>query len=588
MALLIAFSVPTDQTYPNPALPFPLQNGNIEGNAVVDWTPGSQTSPGSPSTYTVNTNAINSVLLTPDPQYAYYLNQGVGGVATIIEFTPSGSFVGPAITEGVLVGSFAYWNTVLPDLTGLTNYVVGNGLSSEESAINDVRLALAGLLQGQSPSTEAAAIQQAANSVHDSTFASYASDLVSIATNWDKPIYFLNTGSGAQYYTSDPAPFGVSLFTENGADSTWSVNGKQGTVQVSGYSEFSTYDINTNQAFYNIVPADANGDLAVASQGLTVAQALAAFSANPSVTDLNVFDTPANVTANLNALENIEGAISAIGLTATGTSILSITGSQSFNDSEILQKIDLPFGLSITQDPGDLFMAGGPGNDTFYISDGGSKAEITGIGTLAPDSGGHDTVVFHGTESQYTIAQAGPNEYLVDVTDSVAGRDGTVTIGTNTGSAFSVQYLQFTDKVFFLETSDNADIARLYSAAFDRTPDQTGLSGWEDIYAHNIPSAVQAQGVYAALAQTNDGYGTTIAGGFTQSVEFTNKYGALNDTAFVTQLYANVLGRMPDAGGLNGWLNLMHNEGFTRDMVLVGFAESPENIAKAAAWMINV
>lgn len=63
----------------------------------------------------------------------------------------------------------------------------------------------------------------------------------------------------------------------------------------------------------------------------------------------------------------------------------------------------------------------------------------------------------------------------------------------------------------------------------------------------------------------------------------------LRDTQFATLLYTNVLDRAPDTGGLNGWLDLMHNHGFTREMVLVGFAESPENIAKTAAdWLIQI
>jgi Domain of unknown function (DUF4214) len=95
-----------------------------------------------------------------------------------------------------------------------------------------------------------------------------------------------------------------------------------------------------------------------------------------------------------------------------------------------------------------------------------------------------------------------------------------------------------------------------------------------------------------ALAQTGDGFGSTIAGGFTQSVEFQTKYGSLTDNGFVTQLY--LLNRTPDPTETNAWLNPMHNGDangthFTRDMVLVGFAESPENIAKTAAeWLIQV
>ena len=75
---------------------------------------------------------------------------------------------------------------------------------------------------------------------------------------------------------------------------------------------------------------------------------------------------------------------------------------------------------------------------------------------------------------------------------------------------------------------------------------------------------------------------------------FKAKYGPLNDAGFVSQLYQNVLSRVPDTSELNAWLNLMHNGDsngtlFTRDMVLVGVAESSENIAKTAAdWLIQI
>jgi hypothetical protein len=84
-----------------------------------------------------------------------------------------------------------------------------------------------------------------------------------------------------------------------------------------------------------------------------------------------------------------------------------------------------------------------------------------------------------------------------------------------------------------------------------------------------------------------------VADGIIDSPELTSKYGSLSNADFVTQLYQNVLGRGPDATGLGGWLNYMtpgNSSGatYTRGMVLVGFAESPENIAEASRWMIDI
>jgi len=84
----------------------------------------------------------------------------------------------------------------------------------------------------------------------------------------------------------------------------------------------------------------------------------------------------------------------------------------------------------------------------------------------------------------------------------------------------------------------------------------------------------------------------SIADGFIQFPGSLPEYGALSSVDFVTLLYQNVLDRAPDPTGLNSWLNLMSPGNssftqFTRAMVVVGFAKSPENIAKTSTWLID-
>jgi len=216
-----------------------------------------------------------------------------------------------------------------------------------------------------------------------------------------------------------------------------------------------------------------------------------------------------------------------------------------------------------------LVFTGNSGDDTFHTG-GGNRTFIGG--------GGHDTLVFQGSSSQYTYTEASNGS--LTFTDSIAARDF-IDITIN------IEFLQFTNGIVFIENSDNANIARLYSAAFDRAPDIAGLSFWENIYATNISSSTKSAGYYVSLAQTNLGSGTSIAGGFMQSSEFINRYGSLTDSNFVIQLYQNVLGRAPDQAGLNFWVNQLEGGGQTREIVLVGFAESPENVAKTSAeWLI--
>lgn len=67
---------------------------------------------------------------------------------------------------------------------------------------------------------------------------------------------------------------------------------------------------------------------------------------------------------------------------------------------------------------------------------------------------------------------------------------------------------------------------------------------------------------------------------FQATPEFTSRYGANVSTAdFVTLLYQNVLHRAPDAGGYADWTSLIDSGQRSRADVLIGFSESPENKA---------
>jgi hypothetical protein len=99
-------------------------------------------------------------------------------------------------------------------------------------------------------------------------------------------------------------------------------------------------------------------------------------------------------------------------------------------------------------------------------------------------------------------------------------------------------------------------VFRLYQATLDRNPDGMGFSGWNEQLADG--RSLQA-----------------ITSGFVNSIEFRSKYGAVDNTAFVTLLYNNVLNRSPDAAGLAGWIDAL-DKGATREQIVLGFSESPE------------
>ncbi|MBU2994337.1 DUF4214 domain-containing protein [Octadecabacter sp. 1_MG-2023] len=106
------------------------------------------------------------------------------------------------------------------------------------------------------------------------------------------------------------------------------------------------------------------------------------------------------------------------------------------------------------------------------------------------------------------------------------------------------------------------DVYRIYQATLDRDPDATGFANWSERLADG-----------SAL--------TDVIEGFTNSQEFANTYGALNDPEdFVKLLYSNVLGREFDLGEVtqsevDGWTSKL-NDAFSRANIVQGFSQSQE------------
>jgi len=115
------------------------------------------------------------------------------------------------------------------------------------------------------------------------------------------------------------------------------------------------------------------------------------------------------------------------------------------------------------------------------------------------------------------------------------------------------------DQVTGMETQD-AQVFRLYNAAFARFPDSSGLRYWINEYKSGISN-------YRTIAQS-----------FINSNEFALRYGANNSNEeFINNMYKNVLGRLPDASGLAYWVGNLNSGVDSRVNVLGGFSESAEN-----------
>ncbi|MGP9645294.1 DUF4214 domain-containing protein [Halomonas sp. AOP30-A1-24] len=119
------------------------------------------------------------------------------------------------------------------------------------------------------------------------------------------------------------------------------------------------------------------------------------------------------------------------------------------------------------------------------------------------------------------------------------------------------------DRIDFNEDRLTYDqqVTLLYSAAFDRAPDQAGLTYWSN----------QMRG-------EDDLDLDDIAEIFMASDEFINRYGSnLNNSDFIEALYNNTLGRPSDAEGKEYWLNQLASDE-DRDDILEAFALSDEHV----------
>lgn len=434
--------------------------------------------------------------------------------------------------------------------------------------------------------------------------------------------HFSNPGGGALYYSATMADgsalpswlhfdANTATFSGNAPATTQNLNL---TVQVSNSTGF----FNTSNVALNVV----------ADPG----QSMTAPGAVPNGTHIQIADSAANVASNIDGLETLasNGQLSAISLTNTGTPTLAITNAQFSKDAGVLQALSGAYNLAVSgvtvaglsaltqaahvaaigvsdtaanlssnldalqalvqsgkitniaaSDLGTVVATQGQ-----FISDSAALSALTGfysvgVSVSASNSNinavsGHPTeVLLQGNASQYTLASVGAGNI-------------TATSGANVEHLNGLLQVQFSDQTVTLaqNNSNNERIALLYQAALGRSPDLTGLGYWEGI-GNSLPAATQALGAYG-LSDASGNYNgnLSVADGFTSSAEFASKYGALNNTQFVTQLYANVLDRAPDAAGLAGWVSQL-NGGTSRAHVLIGFAESPEAISNAANGFIG-
>ena len=111
---------------------------------------------------------------------------------------------------------------------------------------------------------------------------------------------------------------------------------------------------------------------------------------------------------------------------------------------------------------------------------------------------------------------------------------------------------------------------RLYRASFARAPELGAVKYYlNDLEVNNLSLK-------------------NVAANFIASPEFASKYGAdVTDTQFINALYQNVLSRAPVASELSWYLNQFNTKAMDHQAALIGFSESPENIALVGSAIAN-
>jgi len=265
---------------------------------------------------------------------------------------------------------------------------------------------------------------------------------------------------------------------------------------------------------------------------------------------LSALDTNATINAsghlNLVDLSGLSGAsFSVATLSNQKDSLITITQSGVSRSLTLLGELPTSFAVS-----------------PVTIGDSGAPYTITTPNLSIVGSAKTDMVSFSGTSSNFAISLAGSQTAIVDSTGSMGV--------TNLNS---VERLQFSDMNIALDigSTQNGGMAyELYQAAFNRTPDLSGLGFW----IHSLDVGININ---------------TVAQNFITSPEFSKLYGANPSAAtLINGFYQNALHRAPDTDGYNYWMNVLGTDNmYNRAAILENFASSPENVTNVAAQIAN-
>jgi hypothetical protein len=285
--------------------------------------------------------------------------------------------------------------------------------------------------------------------------------------------------------------------------------------------------------------------------------------------------------------------------TGEGNDVITVNGDQN-------SYIDVGNGNdTVVTGNGNNTVVAGAGNNNITTGTGNDTIILSGSADVVNTGAGYDVVQLEGTSADYTVTAGNSNN--VNLT------------GTQTASITGAEFLTFTDgsTVALAQSEAEASALRLYEGILGRDADQSGAQAFtglveagtsltdianqflnsaefggaateasiDNLYTTLLGRGAEATGSDAWEAViANGGSLADVAAGIAGSAE-AQELDQSNST-FVTELYANVLGRPVEEAGLDAWVSLLFN-GTSRGEVAAGIVGSAEAAAKSDSDFID-
>ncbi|MEM6938761.1 MAG: DUF4214 domain-containing protein [Pseudomonadota bacterium] len=174
------------------------------------------------------------------------------------------------------------------------------------------------------------------------------------------------------------------------------------------------------------------------------------------------------------------------------------------------------------------------GDNATQGTDGDDSFDNTNGNDIFDGRGGQDRVVYADASTNYTVSLRPSGDVVVFDRDGNQDIDFLLNVETIVFSDREVDLTQY-GSASQLSSLEMVDLAKIYAAYFNRAPDSEGLFFWADKLAEGL--SIEA-----------------IAEFFFDQDETRALYpDPANTDAFVTSIYANVLGRVPDGAGFDFW-----------------------------------